>query len=216
MKIESYEPYHIGTKLNPYMNFDALKDKLKAELGRRGYELTKEVGTEPIKITPPRELLATKNGTKVELNLSAQALNATGPSPKNVSETFKELMDILATLGYEPNAAIVFHEILANISIKTDEKPLEILNKSTRIKFKLLRNIGNLGLTAMRISNAREEDEDIVNFIIEPNPTSPTSRFLVTLMFRSKARGKLESFHEQHEKRVLEVMMQLLGRRGRG
>lgn len=215
MKIESYEPYHIGTKLNPYINFDALKEKLKTELGKRGYELSKEVVTEPIKITPSREFLATKNNTKVELNLSAQALNVIGSAPKNVLETFNELMNLLPTLGYETDAAIVFHEILANVNIKTDEKPLEILNKSTRIKFKLLKDIGDLGLTAIRISNVREDDEDLVNLIIEPNPASPATRFIISLLFRSKARNKIELFHDQLEKKILEVMTQLRGRRGR-
>jgi len=60
MKIESYEPYHIGTKLHPYINFEAFKEKVKKELGKRGYEIPKRVVTEAIKITPPREVLATK------------------------------------------------------------------------------------------------------------------------------------------------------------
>jgi hypothetical protein len=215
MKIESYEPYHIGTKLNPYMNFDALKEKLKTELGKRGYELSKEVVTEPIRIVPSREVLASKKDTKVELNLSAQALNAIGSTPKNVLETFNELMNLLPTLGYETDAAIVFHEILAGINIKTDEKPLEILRKSTRIKFKLLKDIGDLGVTALRIGSVREEDST-VNLIIEPNPASPTTRFIVSLVFRSKTRNKIELFHNQLEEKVLEVMAQLRGRRGRG
>lgn len=216
MNIESYEPYHIGTKLNPYINFEALAEKLRKELGKRGYELPKEVVTEPIKITPPITVLATKNEAKVELNLGAKALNVIGTSPKNVLGIFRELMSILPTLGYEPDAAIVFHEILANINIKTEEKPLEILKKSTRIKFRLLRDMGNLGLTAIRISNIKEKDEDIINFIIAPNSASPKSRFMMSLMYRSRVRDKIESFHKQLEEKVFEVMTQLRGRRGRG
>lgn len=212
MEIESYEVYHIGTKLNPYLNFDALKEKLRKELETRGYELSKEVITEPIKITPPREVLATKNNTKVELNLAAQALNVIGTSPKMCLGVFKELMSVLPTLGYELDAAVLFHEIIADINVKAGEKPLEILKKSMRIKFKLLKHIGNLGLTAIRISNIREE-EDVINFVIEPNPVSPTSRFKVSLMFRPRVKDKIESFHNQLEKNVLDVMNQLGGRK---
>jgi hypothetical protein len=208
MEIESYELYHIGTKLNPYLNFDALKEKLIKELEARGYELSKEVITEPIK----REVLATKNNTKIELSPAVQALNVIGMSPKMCLEVFKELMTILPSLGYELDAAVSFHEIITEINVNSEEQPLEILKKSTRIKFKLLKHIGNLGLTAIRISNVGKE-EDIINLIIEPNPVSPTRRFKISLLFRSRVRDKIESFHNQLEKNLLDIMNQLGGRK---
>lgn len=212
MKIESYEPYHIGTKLHPYMNFDSFKEKVKKELEKQGYEVPKEVVIEPIKT--PLKVLGIKGDTKVELNLSAQAVNVIGTSPKSVMDVFKQLMALLPSLGYELEAAIGFHEIIANINIKTTEKPLEILKKSSKIKFKLLKGIGNIGLTALRISNVREEKEgEILNFIIEPNPASPNTRFLVRFMFRTRDRDKLETFHGELENRILKIMTQLGGKR---
>lgn len=210
MKIESYEPYHIGTKLHPYMNLESFKEKVKRELGKRGYEVPKEIVVEPIKL--PLEVLGTKGDTKVELNLSAQAVNVIGTSPKSVMDVFKQLMTIMPSLGYELEAAIGFHEIIANINIKTTEKPLEILKKSSKIKFKLLRDIGNIGLTGLRISNIGEEGE-IVNFIIEPNPASPKTRFLVRFMFRTRDRNRLELFHGELENRIHKVLTQLRGKK---
>ena len=213
MKIESYEPYHIGTKLHPYINLEVFKEKARKELEKRGYELPKEVLTEPIKIGPTREVLATREDTKVELNVPAKALNVIGTSPKNVMRIFKELMAVFPTLGFELDSAIVFHEILATINIKTEENPLKILKKISKIKFELLRHIGNLGLTALRISNVKEEKEgEIVNIIIEPNPASPNTRFLITFMFRSRNKDRIEAFHKRFERRIMDVMSQLRGK----
>jgi len=194
------------------MNFDSFKEKVKKELKKQGYEIPKEVVIEPMKL--PRVVLGIKGDTKVELNLSSQAVNVTGTSPKSVMDVFKQLMTLLPSLGYELEAAIGFHEIIANINIKTTEKPLEMLKKSSKIKFKLLKDIGNIGLTALRIGNVKEEKEgEIINFIIEPNPSSPNTRFLVRFMFRTIDRDKLEAFHEKLENKILEIMTQLRGKR---
>jgi len=207
-----YEPYHIGIKLHPYTNLDILKERLKKELGRRGYEIPREIVTEPIKIGPPEEIIGIKEDTQVVIRRDLQALNTRGTSPMSVSSVFKEITDLLPNLGYELDALVQFYEIIATMNIKTSKKPVEILKKAIRIRRQkmILRTLGKVKILGVHIGVERKGRVSM-DLIIEPNPTSPTSRLWVKVRFRSKNKAEVETFHEELEKNIREMIEFLEG-----
>lgn len=210
MNVESFEPYHIGTKLIPDIDFNILKEKIENVLEQKEYEISKEstIDNFPIKIGSPTEILGVKNDVRVELNFAAQALNVIGRNPSHVFEIFEELQDFLPNIGYEINATVLFYEILSTIIIETDKNPIELLNKSTRLDYTTMEEIDNLSVIGLRISNM-EKDNILFNLIIEPSKTSPNSRFSVQLQFRSKERDQIKFFNDKLENKILGVIQSL-------
>ena len=119
MEIESYEPYHIGNKLNPVTNFDGLKTKLKEKLEVSGYSITeKSPSGQQIILGMPSEVLGIKNDVRVELNHLSQALNVIGTNPHDVSSVFKEITSFLPDIGYEIENLSLFFESSSKIAYK--------------------------------------------------------------------------------------------------
>lgn len=211
MNIESYEPYHIGNKLNPATNFDGLKTKLKERLKTIGYSVTEKTLTgQQIILDLPIETLGTKNDVRVELNYLAQALNVVGTKPEIVTEIFTEITSILPDIGYELDKTSLFYEIIASIVIKSDDKPTDILNKSVNV------NIGTLSLNdldmniiGMKIGGENIEKGKSFVLSIEPNVTSPSSRFLVKLQYRSRDIEIVKSFHSDLDSKIIGLISQM-------
>jgi hypothetical protein len=172
LNIESYEPYHIGNKLNPATNFDGLKTKLKEKLKTIGYSVTeKTLSGQQIILDLPIETLGTKNDVRVELNHLAQALNVVGTKPESVTEIFTEIISVLPDIGYELETSLLY-EIVASIVIKSDDKPTDILNRFVNL------DLGTLSLTdldmniiGMRIGGENIEKGKSFVLSIEPNVT---------------------------------------------
>lgn len=215
MIIESYEPYHIGTKLNPNVNFDIFKDKMRKELKTKGFNVPEEQIL-PFRLEPPKILLGEKNGTNVELNVGAQALNSIGTEPEKVLEVFKEVIPILPTIGYNLDVSVTFYEIIATMIIKTEKNPANVIDKSCKIDLESLKEIDDdIGVTGIRIEKKsilkEEEGEDSISMLIEPRLISPTDRFFVRVLYRSIDREKIELFHNELENKVTKVIESLEG-----
>lgn len=211
LNIESYEPYHIGNKLNPATNFDGLKTKLKERLKTIGYSVTEKTLTgQQIILDLPFETLGTKNDVRVELNHLAQALNVVGTKPESVTEIFTEITSILPDIGYELDKTSLFYEIIASIVIKSDDKPIDILNRSVNL------NIGTLALNdldmniiGMKIGGENIEKGKSFVLSIEPNVTSPNSRFLVKLQYRSRDIEIVKSFYSDLDSKIICLIGQM-------
>lgn len=211
MEIKSFEPYHIGTKLQPHVNLDILGSKLRRVLKEKGYESTEKPVIElPIKIEPPREVLGVKKGVKVELNLPATALNTIGEEPENVIEVFKEVNAILPDLNYDLEATVVFYEIIANMMIKSTKRPREMISKALKINLKPLEDMGEVVVDSFRIVNVSPtEEQGAIRMIIEPNPSNPNTMYLVRLVYRSPKKERIELFHNKLQSRVLKIIQSL-------
>lgn len=211
MDIESYEPYHIGNKLNPATNFDGFKTKLKEKLKNTGYSVTeKTLSGQQIILDLPIETLGTKNDVRVELNHLAQALNVVGTKPESVTEIFTEITSILPDIGYELDKTSLFYEIIASIVIKSDDKPTDILNKSVNLDlgtFSL--NDIDMNIIGMRIGGENIEKGKSFVLTIEPNVTSPSSRFLVKLQYRSRDIEIVKSFHSDLDSKIIGLISQM-------
>lgn len=211
LNIESYEPYHIGNKLNPATNFDGLKTKLKEKLKTIGYSVTEKTPTgQQIFLDLPIETLGTKNDVRVELNHLAQALNVVGTKPESVTEIFTEITSILPDIGYELDKTSLFYEIVASIVIKSDDKPTDILNRSVNLNIGTL-SLNDLDMNIISMKFGGENIEKGKSFVlsIEPNVTSPSSRFLVKLQYRSRDMGIVKSFHSDLDSKIIGLISQL-------
>lgn len=211
MELESYEPYHIGNKLNPATNFDSLKTKLKEKLKTSGYSVTEKTPSEQqIILGLQIETLGTKNDVRVDLNQIAQALNVVGTKPESVTEIFTEIISILPDIGYELDKISLLYEIVASIIIKSDNKPIDILNKSVNLDIASL-SIGgiNSDIIGMRIGGENTEKGKSFALSIEPNVTSPSSRFLARVVYRSKDIADIELFYKDLDTKIIEFISQM-------
>lgn len=211
LDIESYEPYHIGNKLNPATNFDGFKTKLKEKLKTIGYSVTeKTLSGQQIILDLPIETLGTKNDVRVELNHLAQALNVVGTKPESVTEIFTEITSIFSDIGYELDKTSLFYEIIASIIIKSDDKPTDILNKSVNLDLGTLSlNDLDMNIIGMRIGGENIEKGKTFVLSIEPNVTSPSNRFLVKLQYRSRDIEIVKSFHSDLDSKIIGLISQM-------
>lgn len=212
MEIESYEPYHIGTKLNPNVDLDILRNKMESVLKEKEYEIVKRPKIElPIKIGLPTEVLGVKKDVRVELNFDAHALNVIGGKPDDVLEIFNEIIPSLSNLGYELEATALFYEIVTNLIIRLDRNPREILNEFSKVNLEPFREVGDINVIAMRVGTWISKEHELMTLTIEPSPLSPSNRFVLRIRFQSKEKEKIESFHTKLNDRVIQVIRSLGG-----
>ena len=213
LQIESYEPYHIGNKLNPATNFDSLKKKLKEKLQTAEYKITEEtLSGQQVIFDKPIEVLGLKNDVRIELNHLAQALNVIGTNPENVSSIYMEINSFLPEIGYEIENLSLFFEIVTSIIVKSDEKtPKEILNDSIKLNMGsfFINDIENTNIIGIRIGGENTEKDNNFTLSIEPSTTSPNSRFMLNLRYRSKDKENIQIFHQELDEKIMQLLTQL-------
>lgn len=213
LQIESYEPYHIGNKLNPATNFDSLKKKLKEKLQTAEYKITEEtLSGQQVIFDKPIEVLGLKNDVRIELNHLAQALNVIGTNPENVSSIYMEINSFLPEIGYEIENLSLFFEIVTSIIVKSDGKsPKEILNDSIKLNMGsfFINDIQNTNIIGIRIGGENTENDNNFTLSIEPSTTSPNSRFMLNLRYRSKDKENIQIFHQELDEKIMQLLTQL-------
>lgn len=213
LQIESYEPYHIGNKLNPATNFDSLKKKLKEKLQTAEYKITEEtLSGQQVIFDKPIEVLGLKNDVRIELNHLAQALNVIGTNPENVSSIYMEINSFLPEIGYEIENLSLFFEIVTSIIVKSDGKsPNEILNDSIKLNMGsfFINDIQNTNIIGIRIGGENTENDNNFTLSIEPSTTSPNSRFMLNLRYRSKDKENIQIFHQELDEKIMQLLTQL-------
>ncbi|UCC91624.1 MAG: hypothetical protein JSV39_04950, partial [Candidatus Aenigmatarchaeota archaeon] len=187
MKIESYKPYHIGIKLKPYVDLDALKNDIIETLKTKGgYKITSkrkiDLGDVKIGFHLVGETIATKDDTKIQLDFSANALNSIGKDQKEVINVFKQLIEIMPKKGYDLKATISFYEIISIVFISEIE--LEKMFKNVlKINQKRIDSLGlNIQTDGFRLKSPKEIPS--ADFIFEPNPTNPKKSLSLKLSYR--------------------------------
>lgn len=89
MEIESFELYHIGTKLMPNVDILLLKKKIKSKLKGYKYKIIEDSSSDSI--LSQMENLALKSEVSVVINPLARALNTIGDNPDKVIDIFQEV-----------------------------------------------------------------------------------------------------------------------------
>lgn len=213
LQIDSYEQYHIGSKLNPSTDFNTLNEKLKNKLKTAGYSVTSEVQIDdPFFMKNPVELLATKGTVRVEFNRIAGALNTVGTEVESVLEVFEEVITDLTNLEYEIENLIMIFEILASVIMKVNEKPIDILNRNLSLDSKafFVNDVQNWGINGIRVGGKNDLGNSFFSAFIEPNPTNPNSRFKVKLQYQTKEKDNILEFSNKLNLNVLNLIGQLV------
>lgn len=209
MEIESYEPYHIGSKLNPAINYDSLKRKLKDYIKDLDYSIvTSETPEKQIVYEVPVEVIATKNDIRIELNYVSQAINVIGSKPEEVTNIFDELLNSLSSLEYEIESTILFFEVISSIYLKVDEKPKEILGKSLVSNDDSFADDGipTLNTVGIRMGGENPSNGAFITLAFEPSPTSPNSKLTVRVQYRTKDRESIIGFYEGLEGKIVDLV----------
>lgn len=208
MKIESYEPYHIGIKFSQFINIDILKHKLRSIMEENKFNIPKE---QVVGMSPLQELLAIKNNVNVKLNRGAMALNAIGYSKKDTMKIHNEIINFFNEINYDLNSIVKFYEIIANITVKINEETKDILNNSLKDKLpKPIDYLNKLDNTGMRFRTEKSDDEnEFFDLLMEPSTTSPKNRFFIRVVFRSKERDKILAINDQFETIIITVLTSL-------
>ncbi len=201
IRIESYEPYHIGIKLEQHVNLDFFKKKIKDILKGKEYNIIEDSIIESL----IKEVVGIKNNVKVELNRATQALNIIGENPTNVTEIFDEITANIPE-GYDIDSIMSFYEIITNMNIMLDTNPTDLLTKSSNIDLSSLKDIDNMIISSIMISNSTKEKYNIFKLIIEPNPVSPSNSFYIKLLYRSREKQKVIFFQNILEDRITRLI----------
>ena len=91
MEILSYEPYHIGIKINTSMPIPLLRKKILPKL--RTSEFVVDTPDQlASNVTPQNEVIAVDGKNRIELNYQLSALNTIGEDPTSTTNTFKKLL----------------------------------------------------------------------------------------------------------------------------
>ncbi len=208
LKVESFEMFHIGTKVNPQANLDVLVSKLRELLAKEGYTVPKDSGPSRPQLLPPVEVLGTLSDVRVEMNYVAFAVNAIGTSPSQVGKVFSDLTTFLVVLGYELDAVVQFYEILASIIVVSEHKPVDVLTRKVRWTARGFDDLGELKISALRTS-LQNSDKHQFNVIVQPSPTSPNSRFVLQFQYRSDKKEEITLFQQSINDRLAKFLSSL-------
>ncbi len=205
MEVESFEPYHVGTKLRSTVDILLFKKKIKNKLKEYKYKIIEN--TDSDSVIPRIEDLAIKDDVRVILAGLNNALNTVGDDPDKVIDVFQEVNKSILDLGYEEESTISFYEIITHINIKVKVPPKNILNKHAKSILDLFKNYGRLNAIGIRLSDKLPEDtEEYVDIGIEPKPTSPNTYLLINIVFRSSDKQKIIDFHQNLETNIQEII----------
>ena len=219
MKIESYEPFHIGSKFIYYVDKGYVIGKLYDYYERNkktGFNLNKDVLKGDKLLSPFLDIITNpEEKLLIQMNLSANALNVIGDKPEKVINLFIELMGILPDLGFELDSTFTFYEILTNIILllePEDKRPNEIFHKFSSNLFTKLDDIPDLKVNHIKFSSELipKENDERFNLEIFPNQTSPDKRIILKILKRVKDYNELIPFQKRLEKLIKNIYAQMV------
>jgi len=218
MEIESYEPFHVGSKFRYYVD-NLILAKLYEyyeKNKKKDFELNSDILSGDKYISPILNIITNKKEKlTIQLNLSSNALNFVGNEPEMVIELFNDLLDNLPELGFELKSTFSFYEILTNVIVKLEEqdkKPSEIFEKFSSNTLTKLNHIPDLGINYIRFSNklVQVDDDERFNLEVSPNRTSPDKRIILKILNRSNDYNKIIEFQKNLEGTIKEIFNKLV------
>ena len=213
MKIELYEPYHIGIKLANFVNLNTLKIQLIDALKGKKYDLSEEKITIAFPIEKIKENIAFKKKLRIELFYPVNAVNAIinlTNNPKNAIDAFNDIIDILEKSGYNLEKSIRFFEIVTNLTIKTERDPIQIFNKITKVDLGTFEDLGKINISGFKFRSEKNENE-FLELIFEPRLVSPEDKYFLRVIYRTRQIENVKKFHEELENNILKNLKLIEG-----
>jgi len=204
MKVESYDPYHIGIKLSN-INLPIFREKVIKTMKSLDLHI---IAKDEIPVNVPTEILAKDEETKIEINYTSTAINTIGNNPQQTNQLFSKLLKILTTIGYELDALVGFYEIATNINIKSDKDPRELVNTSVNCDLSSWNDIGSdLKADGIKFDYVdKETAKDSLSITVGPNPVRPKNYLLVNIRYQHIEDDKIIDFGSKIEDRVLSLV----------
>jgi len=204
MKIESFDPYHIGIKLNN-VNFQIFRQKIIKTM--KSLEMPISAKDE-MPFNVPIEILTSDGETRIELNYSSLAINTIGNDPHKTNELFSKLTKVLTTIGYELDSLVIFYEVQTNINIKLDTSPLELVSKSVSCNLESWKELhSGVSVNGIKIELVDNElGAQSLAIVVYPNPIRPKHYLLVSVRYQHIEDDKIIDFGNKIEKRVLNLI----------
>jgi len=208
MEIESYDPYHIGIKLNNTILLPVFRQKLIKAMKNLEMEVTAP-DQMPSNVTT--EIITTEGDTRIEFNYKGFALNTIGNDPKQTSQFFSKLLKVLTTIGYELDSLAAFYEIVTNINIKSDINPTELINRTVNCNLESWKELGSdVNVNGLKIDLLdKEYGKEYMTILVGPNPVRPKSTLGINLRYQHLEDNKITEFSTKIEERVLKFVKSL-------
>jgi len=197
VNIHSYEPYHIGIKINPALASDPVSLRFKLINAFKATSLEKE----PTKLMGTEVLKKTKSG-RVELNYDVFALNTIDKNPKSTLKMYNYVLSRVESLNYEIGGFAQFHEIVSNMNIKVSKDPITILNKMSKLNFAAFRPMVEAQTTGIRLGLPENTRDEAFSILMEVNPLNPKTMLVMRLVYRNKINLKVIELTKKIEQMV--------------
>lgn len=220
MRIESFDPFHIGSKLRYINESQRILSKLfnyyKKDVPK-DFELQKENQINPF-LSPTNNILSHKSeDITMHFNYSSNALNVSGRILQELDLVvflFRNLLKDLEDMGFELESIFAFYEIIANATIllEDDMKPLNVIQKFSPQIFKTIESIKDLELNIVKFSNELDTKkiENLVSLEIYPNRTSPHTRMTFRIIYRNEKSEEIIKFQENIRSLIKQIFNKLV------
>lgn len=210
MKVESYEPYHIGIKVNPAIPIRQLRQKIIDNVSELG--LQAEAG----EVIPPNvstEILVKKSDVRIEFNYVALALNTIGQTPNEVYSVFEKLLNLLTKLGYDTSSVALFYELATTVNVSVDGNAMTILNNSVKCNMNPLKEIvSDITVHGIRYDIGFEEKErDMLRVLVGLNPINPQTLLAFKITLQTRNQEKINEVTKTIENMVLTMANSMVG-----
>lgn len=206
IKFAEYELVHIGMKINPNVDLDNLKFKLKLLMRDRGFEVFADPKPNDLLDI---EIIARKGSADVEANYPTHALNIRGKEPEEVDSVHKELVDLLGGAGYDPAATVIFHDLIINMDFVCDKEPSSILSSAVRISLNSFKDSGNARISGLQIRDSDDLPLRKSGIIIEASPSNPKQRMRVRFQHQTPDPKDISRFAVDINKRGTDLLSSL-------
>ena len=206
LKIETYEPYHIGIKLTNALALPAFRKRIISALSEQTDFV---VSGDTFDGLSPNDVIAKINDVRIEINYQSQALNVIGDKPETTTTVFKKLLDILESLDYElEDTLVVFYEVLSNVLVSVDEDYSKVLTNSVSCNLDGFKELNpNVKVSTVKIDFVdKESGKESLDLVIGSNPVRPKTSMIFSFKYRTSKKEKTLDFSDKIEERVLTLL----------
>jgi len=204
--------FRFSTRLN-YLIFPIDGRTLAEALERAGFTVPK------ILPAPPRARIGFSGemGRKGDLvldgNSETQVLGVTAKSYESAMNGFAELKEAVSTCsGVDLDQEGRFYEIIVEFEINSAKSPLGSVEQVFR-ENQLLKNAGSIlgedvSLFTVRLVSKGKvpNQEEWLDVTLEPDILMPTKKYLVSVIFRSKDKSKVQAFGSDVDQKLVKLI----------
>jgi len=167
------------------------------------------VANDEYNVSDKTEIIAKNDNTKIEFNYQLFALNTIGSVPKNVAKEFEKLVNLLSSLDYElENALVVFYDVQSNVIIHSDEDSIKLISDSVKCDLDPWKEMNsNVKISALKIDLVDiEYGKEQMTITVGNNPVRPKSSLVLGLKYQQLEKDKVIEFCNKIDDRILRFM----------